>query len=89
MDMWEPFINAFRERLPDAHQKICFDRFHVASYVGKAVDQVRIAEHTAMGSGSILSGTKHQWLKNAEQTDNRSRIWFMKLTRASLQTARA
>ncbi len=89
MDMWEAFINAFLERLPDAHQKICFDRFHVASYFGKAVDQVRIAEHKAMGSGSILSGTKHQWLKNSEQTDNRSRIWFMKLTRASLQTARA
>ena len=89
MDMWEAFINAFSERLPDADQKICFDRFHVAGYFGKAVDAVRIAEHKELGKGSILTRTKHQWLKNSERTDNRSRVWFMELTRASLKTARA
>lgn len=92
MDMWEPFINAFLERIPDADRKICFDRFHVASYFGKAVDAVRIAEHKALkadGGGSVLTHTKHHWLKNSERTDNRSRIWFMALTRASLKTARA
>ncbi len=47
MDMWEAFINAFLERIPDANRKICFDRFHIASYFGKAVDDVRINEHKA------------------------------------------
>ena len=89
MDMWEAFINAFKERLPEADRKICFDRFHVAGYLGKAVDDVRIAEHKALGKGSILTHTKHQWLRNSERTDNRSRVWFMALTRASLKTARA
>jgi transposase len=89
LDMWEAFINAFLERLPEADQKICFDRFHVAGYFGKAVDAVRIAEHKALGKGSLLTRTKHQWLKNSERTDNRSRVWFMELTRASLKTARA
>lgn len=89
MDMWEAFINAFGERLPEADRKICFDRFHVAGYFGKAVDDVRIAEHKALGKNSILTRTKHQWLRNSERTDNRSRVWFMALTRASLKTARA
>ena len=89
MDMWEAFINAFKERIPEVDQKICFDRFHVAGYFGKAVDKVRIAEHKALGKDSILTRTKHQWLMNSERTDNRSRVWFMELTRASLKTARA
>ena len=92
MDMWEAFINAFLERIPDADRKICFDRFHIASYFGKAVDAVRIAEHKALkadGGGSVLTHTKHHWLRNSERTDNRSRVWFMALTRASLKTARA
>ncbi len=92
MDMWEAFINAFLERIPDADQKICFDRFHIASYFGKAVDDVRIQEHKALranGGESILTHTKHHWLRNSERTDNRSRTWFMALTRASLKTARA
>lgn len=92
MDMWEAFINAFLERVPDADRKICFDRFHVASYFSKAVDDVRIAEHKALkagGGSSVLTHTKHHWLRNSERTDNRSRVWFMALTRASLKTARA
>ena len=92
MDMWEAFINAFLERIPEADRKVCFDRFHIASYFGKAVDDVRIDEHKALranGGQSILTHTKHQWLKNSERTDNRSRTWFMALTRASLKTARA
>ncbi len=48
MDMWEAFINAFLERIPDADRKVCFDRFHIASYFGKAVDAVRIDEHKAL-----------------------------------------
>jgi transposase len=92
MDMWEAFINAFVERIPDADRKICFDRFHIASYFGKAVDDVRIDEHKALranGGTSRLTHTKHQWLRNSDRTDNRSRTWFMALTRASLKTARA
>jgi len=89
MDMWEAFINAFLEKLPGAERKICFDRFHVAGYFGKAVDRVRIEEHRALGKDSILTRTKHHWLRNSERTDNRSRVWFMALTRISLKTARA
>ena len=92
MYMWEAFINAFPERIQGADRKICFDRLHIASYLGKAVDDVRIQEHKALranGGDSILTHTKHHWLENSERTDNRSRTWFLALTRALLKTARA
>jgi transposase len=52
MDMWEPYIQATRAQVPDAEDKIVFDRFHVMGPVGKAVDTVRKQEHRAlMASG--------------------------------------
>jgi len=45
MDMWEPYIQATLARVPDASEKIVFDRFHVMGHVGKAVDTVRKQEH--------------------------------------------
>jgi transposase len=41
MDMWDPFIAATRAFIPDAEDKIVFDRFHVTRQVTDAVDQVR------------------------------------------------
>ena len=49
MDMWEPFINAVRETVEGADQKICFDRFHVAAYFGKALDKIRATEQRELG----------------------------------------
>ena len=40
MDMWEPFIQSTRARVPEAAEKIVFDRFHIMGHVGKAVDSV-------------------------------------------------
>ena len=60
MDMWEPYINATLEHVPDAAGKIVFDRFHVMGYVGKAVDTVRKQEHRElMAAGDeTLKGSK-------------------------------
>jgi len=55
----------------------------------KKIRQPRRKHTKADGGSSLLTHTKHQWLRNSERTDNRSRIWFMALTRASLKTARA
>lgn len=38
MDMWPAYIHATLESLPDAQDKIAFDKFHVAQYLGEAVD---------------------------------------------------
>ena len=45
MDMWPAYISTVSEFVPDADQKICFDKFHVAKYLGDGVDKVRRAEH--------------------------------------------
>ncbi len=34
MDMWPAFINATLESLPGAEEKIAFDKFHIARYLG-------------------------------------------------------
>lgn len=92
MDMWDPFILAVKNTVPDAMSKICFDRFHVAQHFGKALDKVRAQENRSFlknGEESPLVKTKHDWLRNSHRTDNRSRRDFMVLTRSTLKTARA
>jgi len=92
LDMWDPFILAVKNTVPAAMTKICFDRFHVAQHFGKALDKVRAQENRSFyksGSESPLVRTKHDWLRNSNRTDNRSRRDFMILTRSTLKTARA
>jgi transposase len=92
MDMWDPFILAVKNTFPNAMDVICFDRFHVSQHFGKAVDKVRAEEHRSFISNkeeSPLKKTKHDWLRNSNRTDNRSRRDFMALTRSALKTARA
>jgi transposase len=92
MDMWDPFILAVKNTFPNARDVICFDRFHVSQHFGKAVDKVRSQEHRSFINNNMespLSKTKHDWLRNSNRTDNRSRRDFMVLTRSTLRTARA
>ena len=92
MDMWDPFIKAITDNVPEAKRKICFDRFHVAQHFGKAVDKVRAMEHRELSQkpkGSPLKKTKMDWLRNSHDIDNRSRRQFLELTRKNLRTARA
>ena len=72
MDMWEPYIQSTLEHLPDAENKIVFDKFHVAQHLGNAVDLVRKQEHRSnMATGDpILKGTKYRWLESP-----RGRSW--------------
>ncbi len=45
MDMWAPFIAATRAHVPEADEKIVFDKFHIAKHLGDAVDRVRRREN--------------------------------------------
>lgn len=91
MDMWGPFINAVKEVIPDGRNKICFDRFHVASYFGKAVDKVRASEHRMLSKDgdSSLTKTKHDWLRTKANGGYKDKRAFLKLTRLNLKTSRA
>jgi len=91
MDMWPAYIRATREALPDADSKIAFDRFHVAQYLGKAVDQVRRQEHRQLirQGDERMKGSKYQWLRNRGNMNWHQQRSFSELRQSSLKTARA
>lgn len=91
MDMWEPYLQATRARVPDAAEKIVFDRFHVIGHVAKAVDTVRKQEHRErMASGDdTLKGSKYLWLYSRENVPARRRDEFNALMRQALKVGRA
>jgi len=91
MDMWPAYIGATLESLPDAEEKIAFDKFHVAKYLGDAVDKVRRVEHKALCAKGRddLKGTKHRWLANPENMSFRQWRGFRALRESTLKTARA
>ncbi len=92
MDMWLPYLNAARRYVPDAEEKIVFDRFHVARHIGAAVDQVRRAEHKELHSrgDDRLKGSRYLWLQTPEKMSvKRWRGRFAELRNSALRTARA
>jgi len=89
MDMWEPFIQATADSLPDGLSKIAYDKFHVAKHLGDAIDRVRRSEHRelrAQGDDS-LTGTKYLWL--TREWSAKQREMFAGLRTRTLRTARA
>jgi len=66
MDMCAAFIAVTRERVPEADEKIAFDKFHVAAHLSDAVDKVRRAENARLkrNGDDALKGTRYLWLSN-------------------------
>lgn len=91
MDMWEAYVNATLEHVPDAESKIAFDRFHVARHLGDAVDRVRREEHRMLlGEGiDTLKGTKYDWLRDPASMSGNKKQEFRALRDSTLKTARA
>ena len=91
MDMWRPFIEATRRFVPDAEDKIAFDRFHVARHLAEAVDKVRRNEHRELlaQGDRTLTGSKYDWMRNPRNMSFRQRIAFAPLRHSALRTARA
>lgn len=91
MDMWEPYIQSVKAHVPDADDKIVFDRFHIMMHLGKAVDTVRKREHKTLRAADddSLTKTKYLWLYSAENLPDRHRERFEALRDSDLKTARA
>src|SRR5262249_34508510 len=91
MDMWEAYINSTREHVPGADTKICFDKFHVAMHLGKAVDLVRRQEHRELMSrgDETLKRTKYLWLQNPDNMLEENWDKLSELRNSSLKVARA
>ncbi len=91
MDEWQAYINAVERLVPDAEAKICFDKFHLAQHLGKAVDKVRRQEHRRLlrQGDKTLKGSKHLWLTNPQKL-TRDRLQEMDvMRRVAEKTGRA
>lgn len=91
MDMWKAYIQSTREYVPGADSKIAFDRFHVASKINEAVDEVRRREHRELAAkgDTTLARTKYVWLKNPKNLGETQGVLFEQLKNAGLKVARA
>ena len=91
LDMWPAYINACQAHVPQAEQKMVFDRFHIMRHVLEAVDKVRKHEHRALleDGDTTLTKSKYLWLYSAENVPERSREHFEQIKTMQLKTARA
>jgi transposase len=91
MDMWDPYVNSTRRHLPQAENKIVFDKFHIAKHLSEAVDRVRRREHKQLkASGDDrLAGTRYDWLRHPARMEPEDRKQFTAPRNSNLKTARA
>ena len=91
IDMWEPYIQAIKDNVPDADSKIVFDKYHVVRYLENAVNDVRKEEHKTLKikGESVLTGTKYLWLYNEENVPQKSKEHFEQIKSKNLKTSRA
>jgi transposase len=91
MDMWPAYIHETMARVDGAESKICFDRFHVAQHLGRAVNDVRKSEHRMLvkQGDTRLKGTRHVWLHNEETMTPRQQRTFEQLRGQALKVSRA
>ena len=89
--MWDPYIAATKEKIPEADKKIVFDKFHVMRLMGEAVDKVRKQEHKALMEQDIqwLKATKYLWLYSRENMPKKRWHEFKTLQKLDLKVSRA
>jgi len=83
MDMWKPFRNAAARHAPDA--AILFDKFHIMSHLGQALDQVRKSEYARLTGPKrrFIKGQKYTLLSNRENLTLEGRRALKELLQAN------
>ena len=92
MDMSAAYLSVTLEEIPDAREKIAFDRFHVAKLINEAVDGVRKQETRALHQTlkqARLTGKRYHWLKNSSSLSKQQRGELKSLQTIALKTGRA
>lgn len=91
MDMWPAYIGATMAQVPNAQDKIVFDRFHIMQHMNAAVDTVRKLEHKELlaRNDDSLKGTLHVWRYARENLPEKYRATFSWLRRLNLKVGRA
>jgi transposase len=95
IDMWEPFIVATRECVPNGLSKIVFDRYHVAANLSKAVNHVRQAEQRELrrageaARAAALQGKRFTLLKGRRRRTPEDEAEIAALRKAGFKVGRA
>jgi transposase len=90
-DMWDGYVNSIRDHVPDADDKIVYDKFHIAQHLGEAIDRVRRRERKVLRSvgDKRLDKTRFLWLRNPTTIKPADKKRFSDLRRGHLKTGRA
>ena len=91
IDMSDTFYGAVAATIPDSADKIVYDRFHVMQLVGRAVNEVRLKEHSYLlrKQDDRLKGTRYLFGYSDENVPETQRERLEQLKADKLQTARA
>ena len=91
MDMSAAYVQAAKQVIPLAADKIVHDRFHVMQLATKAVDQVRRGEHRKLQAADDhrLAKTKYLWLTSQEHLTEKQRTKLDDVFSLRLETGKA
>lgn len=88
-DMWAPYVDVVKRRLPNA--LLVFDKFHIIRHLLDAVDQVRKEESGQLKSENpdLLKKTRYIWLKNPWNLTELQKTRLSDLEKLNLKANRA
>lgn len=91
MDMLASYYRATMAFVPNAQDKIVYDRFHIMRWVNLALDRVHRQEHkTLLREGNdILKGKRAMWWYAKENLPEKYHTSFTELKGSKLKVARA
>jgi len=91
LDMSGAYLSAIKDTLPQWKRQICFDKFHVAMDLNKAVNRVRKHEmkHIDAIYRQDLHRSKYTWLRAASTLTEIHQQTISNLSQVVKQTARA
>jgi transposase len=83
MDMWKPFRNSLKNNAPNA--AVLFDKFHIISHLGVALDEVRKSEYRRLPERGrkFIKGQKYVLLSHKENLTTDSRRGLRSLLQAN------
>jgi transposase len=89
-DMWKPYLRVIAKKAGQAIHVL--DRFHIASHLSKAIDEIRAKEAKdlrARGRQPLLTRTRWLLLKRPENLTPQQEIGLAELLRHNLRAVRA
>ena len=88
MDMWPAFLKAREQIFPGADT--VHDRYHIAAYLGEAVDKTRRSEHRTLTRqhDATLNKTKYLWLRSEANLTEKQKAALDALKGLDLETAK-